>query len=84
MMEAQSEWMVYPQLLERLNQLNPKQDPHVTLIISPNSNIFYSWKMTITDLVNSKETVEDAIAIFESHADIQRDKLVFQYVTKLQ
>lgn len=82
-MEKRSEWLTYPQLLERLNQSSPEKLTSVDLMFAPNTIPLYTWRITAFNIMNMPEDVERVVTVVEKISDINRDLLIFQYVTKL-
>jgi hypothetical protein len=80
-MEYHSEWMPYPQLLERLIDSIPTPATSVVINSAPNYNLLYWWKLKVLNVNHhSPESIETAIALIESQTAMSRDSLIFQFM----
>lgn len=76
--EYYSQWMVYPNLLESLNQLSPGVT-EITLNAMTGSNVISSRLCHITHVPKTVNDVEAAIVTCETTLLVARDSLIYQY-----
>ena len=83
-MEYQSEWLAYPQLLDRLNDSIPTAVSIVAINSAPNYSLLYWWKFKMLNVnYRSPEAIETVIALIESQTAMSRDSLIFQFIYSL-